>query len=191
MTLARTVSYRPDSTASMICWVDPIITISRNWFIQRPAVDSSNTALYFSGTTNIGWSKQIQIFALMQCQLFRTNLVRLLQALFLCILPDIKDQAGECNEVAPLRTMSDDGRWHHLQHPKLSHFWAQTWQGSSEKDKRHVQYIEDSGNETYLCALVKITSQVHTVDNKKTRSPCFLTLRFSRISPEPPKLQKI
>ena len=32
---------------------------------------------------------------------------------------------------------------------------------------------------------------IHTVDNKKTRTPCFPTLRFSRISPEPLKLQKI
>ena len=31
----------------------------------------------------------------------------------------------------------------------------------------------------------------YTVDNKKTRTPCFSTLRFSRISPEPLKLQKI
>ena len=30
-----------------------------------------------------------------------------------------------------------------------------------------------------------------TVDNKKTYTPCFSTLRFSRISPEPLKLQKI
>ena len=30
-----------------------------------------------------------------------------------------------------------------------------------------------------------------TVDNKKTRTPCFSTLRFSCISPEPLKLQKI
>ena len=30
-----------------------------------------------------------------------------------------------------------------------------------------------------------------TVNNKKTRTPCFLTLRFSRISPEPLDLQKI
>ena len=30
-----------------------------------------------------------------------------------------------------------------------------------------------------------------TVNNKKTRTPCFSTLRFSRISPEPLKLQKI
>ena len=30
-----------------------------------------------------------------------------------------------------------------------------------------------------------------TVDNKKTRTPCFSTLRISRISPEPHDLQKI
>ena len=30
-----------------------------------------------------------------------------------------------------------------------------------------------------------------TVDNKKTRTPCFSTSRFSRISPEPLDLQKI
>ena len=32
---------------------------------------------------------------------------------------------------------------------------------------------------------------VCTVNNKKTRTPCFSTLRFSRISPEPLELQKI
>ena len=31
----------------------------------------------------------------------------------------------------------------------------------------------------------------YTVDNKKRRTPCFSTLRLSRISPEPLKLQKI
>ena len=31
----------------------------------------------------------------------------------------------------------------------------------------------------------------HTVNSKKTRTPCFSTLRFSRISPEPLDLQKI
>ena len=29
-----------------------------------------------------------------------------------------------------------------------------------------------------------------TVNNKKTRTPCFSTLHFSRISPEPLELQK-
>ena len=31
----------------------------------------------------------------------------------------------------------------------------------------------------------------NTVNNKKTHTPCFSTLRFSRISPEPLELQKI
>ena len=34
-------------------------------------------------------------------------------------------------------------------------------------------------------------TMIYTVNNKKTRTPCFSTLRFSRISPAPLNLQKI
>ena len=39
--------------------------------------------------------------------------------------------------------------------------------------------------------LSEFFEKVFTVNNKKTRTPCFSTLRFSRISPEPLKLKKI
>ena len=49
------------------------------------------------------------------------------------------------------------------------------------------------GLEMYGMELVWKLSKVPytTVNNKKTRTPCFSTLRFSRISPEPIDLQKI
>ena len=38
---------------------------------------------------------------------------------------------------------------------------------------------------------MKLPYSISTVNNKKTRTTCFSTLRFFRISPEPLELQKI
>ena len=59
---------------------------------------------------------------------------------------------------------------------RLSAFWKQ-------------ELFGNPFNEFKLWLIPEVT--IHTVNNKKTRTPCFSTLRFSRISPEPLKLQKI
>ena len=47
-----------------------------------------------------------------------------------------------------------------------------------------------SGYLKYFCQIFRPNLEP-TVNNKKIRTPCFSTLRFSRMSPEPLKLQKI
>ena len=56
---------------------------------------------------------------------------------------------------------------------------------------RNSQKHESTLLHTYVMNEFLTAERSYTVNNKKTRTPCFSTLRFPRISPEPLDLQKI
>ena len=83
---------------------------------------------------------------------------------------------------------------------KFPHFLLYIYKHSLKRTEVYLQTIKKRFS-TYnhfvnIFNLIGLNQQQYkllksTVDNKKTRSPCFSTLRFSRISPEPLELQKI